>query len=73
MNESKPGKSNTKKGKTKVRENDEAVVRSGGGFFEKNPHPTQRSLKRLSVLSLSLLLLGGTSYLSTSIVEKTQD
>lgn len=71
MNESKhgsQGRSNKKKGKPKVRENDEAVVRSGRGVFEKNPHPTQRNLKRLSVLSLSSLLLP-----PTSIVEKTQD
>lgn len=64
MNESKhgsQGKSNKKKGKTKVRENDEAVVRSGGS--SENPHPTQRILKRLSVLSLSSLSLPPTSYL----------
>lgn len=47
MNESKhgsQGKSNKKKGKTKVRENDEAVVRSGGGLRKKNPTPPREIL-----------------------------
>lgn len=47
MNESKhgsQGKSNKKKGKTKVRENDEAVVRSGRGVFEKTPTPPREVL-----------------------------